>query len=157
LGFLSKGGTGVEFLERFVQSLTAALVSVGLLNFLTALLILIVGYLVAKLIERAVAGLLKRTDVDNRLARATGGGPATTVSVEEGAARFVFYILMLFVLAAVFQRLNLTVITVPLNRLLTQIVAFIPRLIGAGIIFAVGYMLATILRRLHQYYGPLRH
>lgn len=136
----------MDFLDRLTEPL-AAVLGVGFLNFLIALVILLVGYVVAKLIERAIVALLRRTDIDNRLNRALGGQP-TAVNVEESIGTFVFYIIMLFVLLAFLQRLNLTLVTAPLTNLLNQIFAFIPNVLGAAIILIIGYYIALILRRL---------
>jgi hypothetical protein len=136
----------MDYLEQLAQDL-GRIFSFGLVNFLAAVLILIVGYLIAKLVEWALVRILKRTDVDNRLARAMGQRD-TEMKLEEAIAKMVFYIIMLFVLIAFLQRLNLTIVTDPLNRLLGQIFTFLPRLIGAAIILFVGYLIARVLRRL---------
>ena len=137
----------MEFVDRIFDPL-ASLIGTGLANLVAALVILIVGYIVAKLIERGVVMVLRRLGVDNRLAEAMGSRPDEEVSVERATGRLVFYILMLFVLLAFFQKLNLTIVTDPLNRLLTQIAGFIPNLIAAAVIVFVGYVLARIFRGL---------
>lgn len=136
----------MDYLEQLAQEI-GRLFSFGLVNFLAAVLILIVGYLVAKLVEWALVRLLKRTDIDNRLARAMGQRD-TDMKLEEAVAKFVFYVIMLFVLIAFLQRLNLTIVTDPLNRLLGSIFTFLPRLIAAGLILFIGYLIARVLRRL---------
>lgn len=137
----------MDFLDRIFDPL-ASLIGTGLANLVAALVILIVGYIVARLIERAIGMVLRRLDVDNRLAEAMGARPEDEMSVEQATGRLVFYILMLFVLLAFFQRLNLTIVTEPLNRLLSEIADFVPNLIAAGIILFVGYVLARIFRGL---------
>lgn len=137
----------MNYVDRIFDSL-AALVGAGLANLIAALIILVVGYIVAKLIERAVEAVLGRINLDNRLAEAMDSTPDEAVSVEQAAGSLVFYILMLFVLLAFFERLNLTIVTDPLNRLLSQIAAFVPNLIAAAIILFVGYVLARIFRGL---------
>jgi hypothetical protein len=135
----------------FLDELFAPLVPVigpGLTNILIALLILGIGYVIAKLVELVVVAILRRTSLDDRLARAMGSDPEREMSVEQATGRLVFYIIMLVVLLAFFQRLNLNYLTDPLNRLLVQIVDFIPNLIAAGLILFVGYILARILRGL---------
>lgn len=137
----------MDFLDELFAPLTAE-VGPGLTNLLIALLILGIGYVVAKVIERLVAALLSRTNLDNRLARSMGSTPTEEPSVEQAIARLVFYLIMLFVLLAVFQRLNWGFITDPLNLLVTRIVDFLPNLIAAAVILAVGYLLARVLRGL---------
>lgn len=70
--------------------------------------------------------MLRRTNIDNRLASAVGGRPG--IHVESGIATAVFYLILLFVLVAALQALNLTIVTGPLTGLLTIVLGFIPRL-----------------------------
>jgi hypothetical protein len=58
----------------------------------------------------------------------------------------VFYLIMLFVLVAFFQALGLTLITEPLNRLLTQVFDFVPRVLGAGVLLLIAWIVATFCR-----------
>ncbi|HVO94619.1 MAG TPA: hypothetical protein VMT22_17350, partial [Terriglobales bacterium] len=108
-----------------------------------ALAILVLGWLVARILAAIVRGALRRTNVDNKLAHWLMGG---AVAVEDGIARCVFYLIMVFVLVAFFQALNLTLPTEPLNRLLNQIFAFAPQLIGAGVLLLVAWIVASVLR-----------
>ena len=113
-------------------------------SLLAALLILVVGFVVAKIIAAAVRGLLRRTSLDNRIAASVG---SSGVNVENGVATVVFWLIMLFVFVGVFQALNLAAVSTPLNALLQQVLSFLPRLIGAGVILLVAWLVATVLRR----------
>jgi Mechanosensitive ion channel, conserved TM helix len=108
-----------------------------------ALAILVLGWLVARIVAALVRSALRRTNLDNRLAQWLVG---EAVPIENGVARGVFYLLMVFVLVAFFQTLGLTLPTEPLNRLLNQIFAFAPQLIGAGLILLVAWIVASLLR-----------
>jgi len=108
-----------------------------------ALAILVLGWLVARIVAAIVRSALRRTNLDNRLAQWLMG---EAVAVEDGVARGVFYLIMVFVLVAFFQTLGLTLPTEPLNRLLNQIFAFAPQLIGAGLILLVAWIVASLLR-----------
>ena len=108
-----------------------------------ALAILVLGWLVARIVAAIVRSALRRTNLDNRLAQWLMG---EAVAVENGVARGVFYLIMVFVLVAFFQTLGLTLPTEPLNRLLNQIFAFAPQLIGAGLILLVAWIVASLLR-----------
>jgi hypothetical protein len=127
------------FLDQQVR-----LVGSFLPNLLAALLILIVGWIFAKIVSSVVRGLLRRTDLDNRLARSMG---TTGVGVENAVGTTVFWLIMLFVLIGFFQTLHLAGISGPLNDLLAQILAFLPRLLGAVILLLVAWVVATVLRR----------
>lgn len=135
----------MDFFDRLFEPLVAVL-GPDVANLIVALFILIVGYIVAKVVEIAVVAVLSRTSLDDRLARAMGSDPAQEPSVEKATGRFVFYLLMLFVLIAFFRRLGLDFITQPLNQIIAEIAAFLPNLIAAIIIVVVGYLLARIAR-----------
>ena len=114
-------------------------------SLLAAVLLLLVGYIVARVVSGLVRRLLRRTDLDNRLARSLGG---TGLSSEGAIASVVFWLLMLFVLIGVFQTLELAGISTPLGLLLAQVLAFLPRLFGAALLLLVAWVVATVLRRL---------
>ena len=112
-----------------------------------ALGILIVGWLGALLIAAVVRGLLRRTTVDDRLAHWIAGDERVkAIDLEAWTSKGVYYLLMLFVLVAFFQTLGLTILTEPLNRLLTQVFEFAPRLLGAGVLLLAAWVVATVLR-----------
>jgi hypothetical protein len=114
-------------------------------NLIAALLVLIIGYIVAKIISGAVRGLLRRTTLDNRLASSLGG---TGIGAEGAISTAVFYLIMVFVLIGFFQALALTAVSEPLNELLAQVLAFLPRVLGAALMLFVAWVVATVLRRI---------
>jgi hypothetical protein len=119
-----------------------------ILNLLIALLILIIGYIVARILGSLTRRLLKRTKLDNRLAESLSEpDQPRKFNIENIIASVVFWIAMLFVLVAVFERLNLTLIASPieafLNRFTTQ---FLPSIIRAGILLFVAWLTAVALR-----------
>ena len=116
-------------------------------SFLGALAVLVIGWLVALLVSVLVRAALKRTSLDNRLAKwVAGDGKAKPIKAEQWVARGVYYLLMLFVLIAFFQVLGLTIVTQPLNGLLVQLFGYAPRLLAAGGLLLVAWLLATVLR-----------
>src|ERR687894_301489 len=86
-----------------------------------ALIILIVGWIVARILQAVVTGALRRTGLDRRLAPAISNDPGATTAPGDTAqviGRIVFWLVMLFVLIAVFDALGLELITAPLTGLL---------------------------------------
>ena len=128
-----------------------------ILNLLIALLILIVGYIVARILGSLTRRLLKRTNLDNRLADSLSEpDEPRRFNVENVIASVVFWLAMLFVLVAFFDRLNLTGIADPLSAFLTRLIAeFLPRLLGAGILLFIAWLVATALRFLVRKGGSL--
>ncbi|HMQ33641.1 MAG TPA: hypothetical protein PKD53_23110, partial [Chloroflexaceae bacterium] len=116
-------------------------------NILTALAILVIGWLIALGVAAAVRAILGRTRLDDRLAGALSGHrSAGNLNTEGWVSTAVFWLIMLFVLVAFFQALNLTVITTPLNRMLGQFFGFLPNLLGALVLLGVAWLVATVLR-----------
>lgn len=115
-------------------------------NLLGALAILVLGWLAARILAAVVRGALQRTTLDNRLARWMQGDDGGELQVERLISRTVFYLAMLFVLVGVFQALELSVVTEPLNALLTEIGEFAPRLLAAGALLLLAWVVATVAR-----------
>jgi hypothetical protein len=114
---------------------------------LAAVAILVIGWLVALALAVLVRVLLKRTEIDDRLAAwLVGEERAEKLAVEKWISRSVFALLMLFVLAAFFEVLGLRIITEPLNRFLIQVFEYLPNLIGPTILVVVAFLVATGLR-----------
>ncbi len=113
---------------------------------LAALAILIIGWLVALAISAGVRRLLHRTGLNDRLPGWLSNGG--TGNAAAGLAKLVFYILMLFVIIATFQALGLTVITEPLNALLTELFEYAPQILGGAVLLLVAFVLATGVRAL---------
>lgn len=113
-----------------------------------AIITLVVGYLIAWGISKLVVNLLHRTNIDNRMAAWIGGRPNDPdgVPIEKWISGIVFWILMVFVLVAFFNQLNLTAVSEPLNNFLNQIMLFLPQVGGAAIWLAIAWALATVVR-----------
>jgi len=125
----------------------ARLVGAYIPNLVGALAILIIGWLVALVVSAIVRAALRRTTLDDRLATwIVGEEKAKAVEVERWIAKGVYYLIMLFVLIAFFQTLGLTIITQPLNQLLVQVFQYAPRLLGAGLLLLLAWIVASGLR-----------
>lgn len=118
-------------------------------NIVAALAILIVGWLLALVVSSLVRAALRRTNLDDRLAQWIAGEERVKdVNIERWVGKGVFYLILLFVIIAFFQTLGLTLVTEPLNRLLNQVFEYAPRLLGAGLLLALAWMLASGLKLL---------
>lgn len=118
-------------------------------NLLGAIAILVIGWIVASIIAGVVKSLLKKTEIDNKIAaKFNADSSEKPFKLEHTISRVVFWFLMLFVLVAFFQTLQLTIITEPFNNLLDQVLSYLPQALGAVALFAIAWLLATILRKL---------
>lgn len=117
-------------------------------NLLAAIVILVLGWIVARAVAFGVRGLLKRTQLDNRLAtwimgQRPGERPPQT---ERWVAAAVYWIILAFVVVAVLNALQLQAVSDPLNKFLGEIFAYLPRLGGALVLLGVGWAVATVAR-----------
>ncbi|MDD1757361.1 MAG: mechanosensitive ion channel [Methanotrichaceae archaeon] len=117
-------------------------------HLVTALIVLIVGWLVALIVASLVRRGLDRTDLGTRLAGMVGEEKAKAVDANRWISRIVYYIILLFVLLAFFEILGLTVITDPINQLLTEVFAYAPRILGALVLALIGWILAIAAKKI---------
>lgn len=116
-------------------------------NLIGAIIILIIGWLVALIIAAIVRGVARRTKLSDRLARwIWGEEEGKAVDAERWIGKGVFWLVMIFVLIAFFQTLGLTLITEPLNQILTLVFQYLPRLLAAGLLLLVAWIVASLLR-----------
>ncbi len=111
-----------------------------------AIAILVGGWVVAIFFASMTENLLKRTNIDNKLAGLLSGSSKSTDAfpIEKWAGTTVFWIILLFTLVGFFQYLKLDAVATPLNGLLGQITSFLPKLGGAAVLVGIAWVLATI-------------
>jgi len=107
----------------------------------TALIILAVTWIVAKLAKWAFAKLVDNVSI---LQRDTGSGESIGMSL----GKIVSLLIWLFGLIAVLQTFGLNNVIEPLQTLLDNVMGFVPNIVGAGIIFFVGSIVAKIVRQI---------
>ena len=107
---------------------------------LFAILILIVTHFVAKAVQWGIAKLVDRVPVLKR--HPTVGGDS--IGTELG--RLAYWLVWLVGLIAALQPLGLSGVLTPVTALTNEVFAFLPRLLGAGLFFFAGLILARIVR-----------
>lgn len=103
--------------------------------------ILVATWLLAKLAKWSFAKLVDRISF---FQRATGSGESIGMTL----GRVVSLLVWLFGLIAILNALQLGSVTGPVESMLTNVLGFVPNLIGAGIIFFVGSIIAKIVKEL---------
>ncbi len=135
-----------DFMARIGHFL--GLQATQMVHFGRALAILVLGWLVALVAATVVKRALKRTTVDNRLARwVMGDEKGQPIAIEGWVSRAVYYLLLAFVAVAFLNALNLTMVSQPLVGLLNQVLAYVPQVAGAVVLLVVAWAVATMLRR----------
>ncbi|TYR73685.1 hypothetical protein FZC79_17570 [Rossellomorea vietnamensis] len=111
-------------------------------DFLLALVVLLIGWLVAKGVEKAVYKLLNKTGMDDKLFSHI---PNKKYSSEKIISKIVYWILLLIVFIIVLNILNLNLIAEPLVNLMNSIFGAIDNILKAALILLVAYALAMLV------------
>lgn len=118
----------------------------NLLQLVSGIAALIIGYIVATIAASIVQGLLKKTNLDNKIANWITGNPQADLPVEKWIGGTVFWVIILFALVAFLQAIQLTAVSEPIKALLSQVTTFLPKLLGAGLLILAAWVLATIAK-----------
>src|SRR5262245_65806101 len=92
-------------------------------NIIAAILILIVGWIIAAIVAAVIRNLLNRFHLDERVGSAMTdtGERRTDIRASHWIATAVFWVIMLFAFVGGFQAVNLTLVTASSNALLTDL------------------------------------
>ena len=136
-----------DFIAGITDSM-APMLGESLPKLVGALLILVVGFIFAKIIKWIVSAVVKKTGVGNQIAPYLGGsaGKGGGAGLAKGIGTGAFWIVMMFVAIACLKALDLDSVSEPMTGLLNKFFAFIPNAFGAGILFAVAWLIATVAK-----------
>ena len=113
-------------------------------SILGALVILVLGWVVAVLVRAAVRRSLRFIQLNQKIQSTTG----SPLNVENGVAAGAYYIVLLLALIAFFNVLNLHLVSGSLQSLVDQVFGYAPKLAAGGVLILIAWLLATMLRRL---------
>jgi hypothetical protein len=114
-------------------------------NLIGAIVLLLVGWAIARLVEVTARRALRTVGVDRAAARLRFaevlGRAGVHLTLSEILAKLVFWLLMLTFLLASVETLRLTAATATIDRLVT----YLPNLLGAILIALIGFVFARFL------------
>ena len=114
-------------------------------NLFAAAIILIIGWFLAKILQKIVINLLVAVGTE-RLSEKVGLAKVLGKQGLSGLIGLVVYILILIpVLIAALQALAIEAVTRPISNMLDRILGILPALFGAALILAVAYVLGKII------------
>ncbi len=116
-------------------------------SFLSAILILLLALLLAFIAKKITQKLLKKINID-KYAEKTGLSEEGTESAGSFIANLVFLIVFLLFLPSVLDRLGMQNVSQPITSLVSRFLAYIPNIIAAVVILAVGLAIAKLVRQL---------
>ena len=122
----------------------------GLGEFLPKLLgavaILVIGLIIAYVVALVIKSLLHKTSIDDRIAASITGRPASDVPAAKWVSDIVFWLIAIITVAAALDALDLNAVSAPINDTLGTILEYIPRLFSAGLLIAVAWAIATLVK-----------
>lgn len=125
---------------------TLGLVGDFLPSLLGALLLLVVGWILAAFLARGTRLALRHSKIGDRLGNWIVGEKVDSATIETWGGRIVFYLVLTFVVVGFFQILGLSEVTAPLVGFLNQVFGYLPSLIGPAILIVVAWLLAKLLK-----------
>ncbi len=118
-------------------------------NLFGALAVLIIGWLVALIISSAIGKALRRTGIDEKIAKKVlGDEKAHEMESHKWISKIIYYVLLFFVFVAFFQVLGLTLVAQPLNQFLNVVFAYIPKLFAALVLAVIAWIIAALLKKI---------
>jgi hypothetical protein len=116
-------------------------------NLIVLILILVVGYFIARFIRRAVVTLLRKIRFDDYIDKAGIGGPLERAGFSDSGrflAMIIYYLIMLVVLQVALSAFGDN----PVTEVVNELIAFIPKAIVAMIIVVVTGLVANAVRNI---------
>ncbi|MBK3393782.1 mechanosensitive ion channel [Psychrobacter sp. M9-54-1] len=107
-----------------------------------AILIFIIGWLVALGIAALVRGVLSKVNLNQRMNSSTG----KSYDLEGIISKIVFWFIFIIAISGALNQLNLNSISTPFANMVNQVLTFIPNLIAAIAVGVIGWVIATVAR-----------
>ncbi|MEJ2864052.1 mechanosensitive ion channel family protein [Actinomycetospora flava] len=137
----ASSGGGFDILQSLQNAFTTLLDYVP--NIIGALLVLIIGYIIARLIRAGITKLLRRVRLDDRLTHGRGGEYVARFSPDGSPSKLVGlvvqWVLLVFVIVSAVGTLNIPAVTGFVNLVLS----YLPNVLAAVLIFLVAAAIAA--------------
>ncbi|MEJ2885128.1 mechanosensitive ion channel family protein [Actinomycetospora aeridis] len=135
------GGGGFNVLQSLQNAFTTLLNYVP--NIIGALLVLIIGYIIARLIRAGITKLLRRVRLDDRLTHGRGGEYVARFSPDGSPSKLVGlvvqWVLLVFVIVSAVGTLNIPAVT----GFVDLVLSYLPNVLAAVLIFLVAAAIAA--------------
>lgn len=107
-----------------------------------AVVILLVGWIVALVIAAGVKKLLQKLDTNHKLSTATGRTP----NIENLVSKLVFWFVMILAVVGALNVLNISGVSDPFSNMVGRVLAYIPNLLAAVAVGFIGWIVARLVR-----------
>ena len=132
----------MDALEKFLDSILEQVP-----NFVYAIVLLIIAFIAAKIVKSLVRKLLKAVKAEAFLSKLGVKDTATNSSIEF-VAKLAYFVTFLLFLPGVLDKIGMHSVSSPITNMVDSFLGFIPKLVSAGIIVAVGIFVANIVKEL---------
>lgn len=137
---------GMQSVSNTISGLVSQFVNY-IPNILAAILILVFGVFIARIIRQLIVSILKRFNID-KLQEKAGVGGAESVAFSTMISYVAYVIILIPIIIAALQTLNITAISQPATLVLDQIFTIIPQIITAVALIVIGTYVARITGKL---------
>lgn len=116
-------------------------------NIFAAAVILVVGLLIAKLSRQIITPVLKKLNVD-KVQEKIGISLSESTAISSAISYIIYVLILIPVIVAALQVLNISAISVPAISMLDKIISFLPNILSAIAILIIGAFIAKIIGKL---------
>ena len=109
---------------------------------LAAIVILLVGWIIALIVAAGVKKLLQKLNTNHRLSSATGHKP----NIENLLSKLVFWFVIILAVVGALNVLNISGVSDPFSNMVGRVLAFIPNLLAAVAVGFIGWILAGLVK-----------
>lgn len=116
-------------------------------NMIMAIILLIIAFVAADIVKSLSAKLLKALKAEKLLAK-LGVKDTAMSSTIEFVSKLAYFVTFLLFLPSVLDKLGMQSVSSPITSMVYSFLAFVPKLVAAGIVVAVGIFIANIVKEL---------
>ena len=109
---------------------------------LAAIVILLLGWIIALIVAAGVKKLLQKLNTNHRLSSATGHTP----NIENLISKLVFWFVIILAVVGALNVLNISGVSDPFSNMVSRVLAFIPNLLAAVAVGFIGWILAGLVK-----------
>lgn len=133
-------------MSTFFENLWQMVLDSHLLHLLGGIGILLIGWLIALWASGRVSKLARKLSGKRPVSTVGGAAPPVIDHADTAAGRLVYYIIMIFALLGCFSVLDLTAAAAPLEKFISEVVTYIPNILGALLLILGARIVAGIVR-----------
>ncbi|MGJ3234058.1 mechanosensitive ion channel [Marivirga sp.] len=129
----------IDSVQSFFDSLMQE-TGLAIPNIIAAVLVLVLGFIIAGAIKRFILYLFKKASFDEKVGSKFG----LDFRIDKFVASIIYYILIIYALLMVLDYMGLEGVLIPLSDMLDKVLLYLPNIFAAAIIIYAGYAIANL-------------